>query len=248
MDIVIHLYYHTKCLMRQKHEFESYILAFWPHPDDVEVWCSGAIYKATSEWKRCIIIDLTIAEMSTHGDTVTRMKESKKSAEILWVERDNLLLCDACIQDTIELRKIIATQIRKYKPEIILFPWSHDRHPDHENTAHLVKNAVFYAGLQNIWIHEYTYHKPRLLLHYMIWHRFEPDIIIPLTTQEFEAKIASWKTYKSQNTTNSWWEEYLHARHIVHGHDIWSYYGEWYKVYSHNTWVWSFDTLQNWFF
>jgi LmbE family N-acetylglucosaminyl deacetylase len=83
--------------------------------------------------------------MSTNGDTMTRMQESKKAAEVLGVIRDNLLLCDACIQDTIELRKTIATQIRKYKPEIILFPWSHDRHPDHENAAHLIKNAVFYA-------------------------------------------------------------------------------------------------------
>jgi bacillithiol biosynthesis deacetylase BshB1 len=234
--------------MKQHHTYESYILAFGPHPDDAEVWCGWAIAKAIKEWKRCIIIDLTIAEMSTHGDTMTRMAESKKSAEILWVERDNLLLCDACIQDTIELRKIIATQVRKFKPEIILFPWDHDRHPDHENASHLIKNAVFYAWLNNIWIDEYPAHKPRLLLHYMIWHRFEPDIILPLTQDEYETKIQAWNAYESQHTTNSRWEEYLRARHIVHGHDIWCEYGEWYKVYSHNTWVWSFDELQNGFF
>lgn len=234
--------------MKQTHKYESFILAFGPHPDDAEIWCGGAISKAVAQWRRCVIIDLTIAEMSTNWDTMTRMAESKKSAKILWIERDNLLLCDACIQDTIELRKIIATQIRKYKPEVVLLPWDHDRHPDHENAAHLIKNAVFYAGLQNIGIDEYTPHKPRLLLHYMIRHRFEPDIIIPLNQQEYDTKIASRKAYTSQQTTNSRWEEYLRARHIVHGHDIWCHYGEWYKVYSHNTWVWSFNDLQNWFF
>jgi bacillithiol biosynthesis deacetylase BshB1 len=234
--------------MKQAHDFESYILAFWPHPDDIEVWCGGAISKAVTSWKRCVVIDLTIAEMSTNGDTMTRMQESKKSATILWVERDNLLLCDACIQDTIELRKIIASQIRKYKPEIVLLPRDHDRHPDHENAAHLIKNAIFYAWLQNIGIDEFPPHKPRLLLHYMIRHRFEPDIIIPLTTTEYETKIASRNAYESQHTTNSRGEEYLRARHIVHGHDIWAHYGEWYKVYSHNTGVGSFDELQNWFF
>lgn len=234
--------------MKQTHDFESYILAFGPHPDDAEVWCGWALSKAVAVWKRCIIVDLTIAEMSTHGDTMTRMHESKQSAQILGVERDNLLLCDACIQDTIELRKTIAIQIRKYKPEIVLLPWDHDRHPDHENAAHLIKNAIFYAGLQNIGIDQFPPHKPRLLLHYMIWHRFEPDIIIPLSAQEFENKIAARNAYESQHTTNGWWVEYLRARHIVHGHDIGAQYGEWYKVYSHNTGVSSFDELQNWFF
>ena len=234
--------------MKQNHDYKSYILAFWPHPDDVEVGCGWVLAKSASEWKRCVIIDMTIAEMSTHGDTMTRMQESKKSAKILWVERDNLLLCDACIQDTMELRKIIATQIRKYKPEIVLLPRHQDRHPDHENAAHLIKNSVFYAWLKHIWIDEYPPHKPRLLAHYMIRHRFEPDIIIPLVSSEYEKKILAWKAYESQHTTNNRWEEYLRARHIVHGHDIWCEYGEGYKVYSHNTWVWSFDDLRNGFF
>ena len=40
---------------------------------------------------------------------------------------------------------LLVDQIRTYKPEIIVFPASVDRHPDHEATYQIVKKALFYA-------------------------------------------------------------------------------------------------------
>jgi LmbE family N-acetylglucosaminyl deacetylase len=51
--------------------------------------------------------------------------------------------------DTIDNRNILANKIIEYRPEIILIPSMNDRHPDHEATALLIKNAIFYAGLKN---------------------------------------------------------------------------------------------------
>jgi len=187
--------------------------------------------------------------MSTHGDTQTRMEESQRAAEKLWVSfRDNLLLCDTMIEDTVEARKVVAREIRKYKPEIVLMPRSIDRHPDHENAAQLIKNAVLYAWLQRLDLDGLPVHKPRLLVHYMIRNDFTPDFIIPLSQEELTIKMDAFATYWSQSQTNDRGVEYLKARHITHGHAIGTQYGEWFKLYSHSVWVEGFDDVMSWFF
>lgn len=235
--------------MKQTHIYDTHILAFGPHPDDVEVGAWGILAKTADQWKKNIIVDLCISEMSTHWNTTTRMEESKRAAEILWVHyRDNLLLCDTMIEDTQEERIAVAREIRKWKPEIVLMPWSIDRHPDHENAAQLIKNATFYAWLQKLDIDWLPVHKPRLLVYYMIWNSFEPDFIIPLSEKMLAKKFEAFTTYSSQAKTNNRWIDYLEARHITHGHEIWSKYGEWFKLYSHTVWVEGFDDVMNWFF
>ena len=132
--------------MKQTHTFKTYIMAIGPHPDDVEIGIGGTLYKTATQGKQNVIIDLTPSQMSTHGNIDTRQAEANKAAQILGVQtRINLLLEDGHIMDTPETRKIIATQIRKYKPEIVVMPRSRDRHPDHEIAAQVIKNAVFYA-------------------------------------------------------------------------------------------------------
>ncbi|USN56045.1 MAG: PIG-L family deacetylase [Candidatus Peribacteria bacterium] len=92
------------------------------------------------------MIDLTPSQLSTHGDVDTRQEEAQCASKRLGVQqRTNMLLPDGHIMDVPEYRILLATQIRIYKPEIVMMPWATDRHPDHEATAQLVKNAVFTA-------------------------------------------------------------------------------------------------------
>jgi N-acetylglucosamine malate deacetylase 1 len=48
------------------------------------------------------------------------------------IERINLKFDDLQMIDDHMTRLIVAQQIRKYRPEIVLFPYHVDRHPDHE--------------------------------------------------------------------------------------------------------------------
>ena len=155
---------------------------------------------------------------------------------------------DWCIYDTCAYRQQLAHEIRLYRPEIVLIPRTKDRHPDHENAAQLIKNAIFYAGLEKVDTDGLPPHKPRLLLHYMIFHQFDPDLIIPLDKDIYEQKMAALHTYTSQHETNERSYEMIRARHIMHGHEIGVHYGEWYKTYSHHIWVRSFDDVVGWFF
>ncbi len=235
--------------MKQTHDYNTYILAIGPHPDDVEIGCGGALFQSALEWKSNTIIDLSPSQLSTHGDPTTREMESQCAGDVLRVQqRINLQWEDWAIIDSAENRKELASYIRKHKPEIVMMPWTSDRHPDHEATAQLVKNAVFVAGLEKVEINWLAPHKPRLLLHYMIRQEFEPDFIFNLDEKVFQQKMKAFTCYKSQFDTNSRWLDYVEARHISHGHRIGTHYGEWYKLYSHAVWITNFDSLLNWFF
>jgi len=165
--------------------------------------------------------------MSTRGTVETRLAESQSAANILGLaERKNMHMQDGCIYDTCEARKQIAHEIRLYRPEIVLIPWTSDRHPDHENTAQLVKNAIFLAGLEKVDTDGLPPHKPRLLLHYMIFHSFDPDLIIPLDEDIYTQKMQALHAYDSQHQTNERSYEMIRARHIMHGHEIGTHYGE----------------------
>lgn len=136
-----------------KRKPETYILGFGPHPDDVDIGCGGLLYKTGKQGKLNIIIDLCPSQLSTRGTPEQRQEEAQAAKQILGVlVRENLLLEDLNLQDNYETRIKIAEKIRQYKPEIILFPYFVDRHPDHEATAQLIKNSIFVAGIEKIGI------------------------------------------------------------------------------------------------
>ena len=51
------------------------ILAFGAHPDDVELACSGTLYKHKIAGYKTGIVDLTHGELGTRGTAEIRLKE-----------------------------------------------------------------------------------------------------------------------------------------------------------------------------
>ena len=60
----------------------------------------------------------------------------------------------------------------------------------------------------------------------MIRQNIDPDLIIPLTELEYTTKMKAFGSYESQVDTNERGLEYVRGRHIVHGHEIGTQYGE----------------------
>lgn len=74
-----------------KYQYNNHIMAFGPHPDDIEVGCGGVLWQANKDHKTCIVIDCTTSQYSTRGDDITRLAESQQAGSILGVsERINL--------------------------------------------------------------------------------------------------------------------------------------------------------------
>jgi hypothetical protein len=69
-----------------------------------------------------------------------------------------------------------------------------------------------------------------------------------LNQATYDKKMESFQAYVSQSPTNSWWLNYIHARHMQHGHRIGKQYGEWFNLYSHGVGVEDFDGIMTGFF
>ena len=178
------------------------VLAIGAHPDDVELSCGGTILKLTKKGYKVGILDLTEGELGTRGTKEIRGKEAAAAARILGVSlRENLQIPDGNIRSTPENRLKLVEVIRRLRPDILLFPYEIDRHPDHERAHILCHESWFAAGLEKIRTspegNDQAPHRPRAYYHYMQWHEFTPTFIVDVS-DEYEGRVAAMKAYRSQ--------------------------------------------------
>jgi bacillithiol biosynthesis deacetylase BshB1 len=126
------------------------LLAFGPHPDDLEIGMGGAIALHASRGHRVVLCDLTRGELGSNGEPETRLAEAEAARAVLGaVARENLALPDGGlnVHADDQVRRIAAC-IRRYRPRAVAIPYWRDRHPDHEAASRLLRRAVFSAGLR----------------------------------------------------------------------------------------------------
>lgn len=173
------------------------VMAFGPHPDDVELGCGGTLIKLADQGHSAVLVDLTEGEMSTRGTVEARRQEAAQAADLLGaVARENLGLEDGNIRNSQEARRRVVDVVRMYRPRMVLVPYYQDRHPDHYHAGELLYDAVFLAGLRKLETGQESY-RPEKLVYYMRWHEFEPTFIVDVSDQ-FERKMASIAAYASQ--------------------------------------------------
>jgi len=217
------------------------ILVFAAHPDDAELSMGGAIAKFTSQGLKVGVADLTKAELSTRGNVITRAKETAAASKILKLKiRENLGIKDGNISSSPENVKKVVTLIRKYKPTIVFAPYFNDRHPDHIDASHLIKRAVFSAGLEKfktiIAGKSQIQYRPKKIFYYMQTYLFQPTFIVDISGY-FEQKMKSVNEFKSQFHNPSFKKEdtfiskpefldYVKARAEFYGFQLRKKYGE----------------------
>lgn len=135
------------------------------HPDDIEYGCVGTL----ARWKRagsriCYVLctsgDVGIADTSITRQEAgaIRERESLEAARIAGVE-DVVFLRepDGMLENTLELRRKLVREIRRFEPEVVLcndptvlFASSNDyiNHPDHRAAGQAALDAVFPAAGQ----------------------------------------------------------------------------------------------------
>lgn len=178
------------------------VLALGAHPDDVELSCGGTVAKLAKQGRRVGIADLTRGELGTRGSREIRAAEAAEAARLLGVQvRENLGIPDGNLETSLENRLKIVQIIRKYQPDVLLFPYPVDRHPDHERAHTLCREAWFAAGLEKV---ETTLEgrvqepfRPRAYYHFMQWFEFKPSFIIDIT-DEFDQRMQCVGAFKSQ--------------------------------------------------
>jgi bacillithiol biosynthesis deacetylase BshB1 len=174
------------------------------HPDDAELCAAGTIAKLTSEGKKVVLVDCTRGEMGTRGTPELREKEAIDAAKILGVsDRINLDMQDGFIKINEETLYKMVSVIRRFRPKIILIhPWF-ERHPDHENTHRLFRDAMFKCGLRKF-VTEYEgkiqdNYRTRRIYSYMQAYQFPkpPDFFVDISDVH-DIKLEAIKAFSSQ--------------------------------------------------
>jgi len=190
-------------------------MAIMAHPDDPEFSCSGTMARwSKAGTKICYVLctsgDVGIAEvgMTREKAAVIRETEQRAACKITGVQEVVFLgEPDGMLQPTLELRKKIVREIRRFRPEVVVTGdptrvWSGDsyiNHPDHRAASAAALDAVFpAAGQPNLFeeIEEegYQAHKPRKV-YVTTWD--EADFFVNIE-ETISVKIAALRAHKSQ--------------------------------------------------
>ncbi|HYX22682.1 MAG TPA: bacillithiol biosynthesis deacetylase BshB1 [Thermoanaerobaculia bacterium] len=172
------------------------VLAIGAHPDDVELGCGGTLALLAAQGRKVGILHLTRGERGTRGTAEERRAEAEQAAAALGAAAMDFLDCgDGGLRTGPAEEDSLIAKLREWRPDLVLAPAPHDRHPDHTRAHSLVEAACFYAGLRNRG--EGEPHRPAALFAYMQHDPFEPRFIVDVTGV-WEVKLASLRAYRSQ--------------------------------------------------
>jgi N-acetylglucosamine malate deacetylase 1 len=173
------------------------VLAFGPHPDDVELGCGGTLALLAGRGRGAGIVDLTRGEMATRGTPETRAAEAAEAARVLGARfRANLDLGDGDLRTDRAAQLLVVEAVRRARPRLVLAPWTEDRHPDHARGGRLVAEAAWYAGLAKLET-GLPAHRPDQVVFYAAYALLQPTFLVDVSAS-FEAKRAALRAYRSQ--------------------------------------------------
>jgi bacillithiol biosynthesis deacetylase BshB1 len=173
------------------------VLAFGPHPDDIEIGIGATLAKHVSLGHRVGLCDLTGGEMGSNGTVDERLAEGEAARVVLGASwRTNLRLPDRAIgSDTSHIR-LVAELVRRARPRVIAIPYWSDRHPDHAAASHVISEAVFSAGLRRFPAEGEAW-KPERSCYYFINDSVAPSFVVDVSAH-YETKRRALACHVSQ--------------------------------------------------
>lgn len=190
-------------------------MAIVAHPDDIEFSCAGTLARwalagARISYVLCTSGDVGISEpgMTRENARIIREDEQRRAAEIIGAEEVIFLRePDGLLQPTIELRRKLVREIRRFKPEVVVcgdptIVWAGNdyiNHPDHRAAATAALDAVFPAAGQPNLFDEFETegifaHKPRKV-YATSW--VNADFFVNIESS-IELKVEALRAHKSQ--------------------------------------------------
>jgi len=190
-------------------------MAIVAHPDDIEFSCAGTLARWAKAGARISLVLCTSGDVGIDeaGMTRARAREMRETearaaaqimgaAEIIFLgEPDGLLVA------TLELRKKLVREIRRFRPEVVVtgdptIVWAgkeYINHPDHRAAAMAALDATFPAAGQPNLFEEladegFSAHKPRKV-YVTVWEGGDTFVAIDETIQ---VKIDALRAHVSQ--------------------------------------------------
>jgi LmbE family N-acetylglucosaminyl deacetylase len=190
-------------------------MAIVAHPDDIEFGCAGTLARWAKAGARIIYVLCTSGDVGIDQPDMTREKateireaESRTAAEIAGAHEIVFLRePDGALVVTLELRKRLVREIRRYRPEVVMTGdptslWSggdYINHPDHRAASLAAIDATFPAAgqphlFQELEAEGLKAHKVRKV-YVTSWDHVDQYVSIDET---IDIKIAALRAHKSQ--------------------------------------------------
>jgi LmbE family N-acetylglucosaminyl deacetylase len=166
-----------------------HVIAFGAHPDDCDIRAAGtaALFAKLGHAVKFVSVtngDAGHQSMSGAALAKRREAEAKESARRLGIEYEVLNNHDGELLPTLEVRKEIIRQIRRWNADIVLAPRPNDYHPDHRYTGVLVQDAAYMVVVPNVTPEVPALHKNPVFLYYednfQRPNPFRPDIAVAI--------------------------------------------------------------------
>jgi LmbE family N-acetylglucosaminyl deacetylase len=186
------------------------------HPDDVEFTCAGTLALWARGGARLCYVLCTSGEAGIETPGVTRERaaeireaEQQAAAAVVGAEVVFLRETDGMLQPTLELRKRLIREIRRFRPEVVIcgdptVVWMGPtflNHPDHRAAASAAMDAAWPAAGQPSLCSELeqegiTAHRPRKL-YVTGWAQPGADVWVDIG-ETLEAKCEALRAHASQ--------------------------------------------------
>lgn len=181
------------------------ILVFGAHPDDPEK-VGGTMAKYIQQGHKVKLVSLTNGdaghfEMGGGPLAQRRYKEAQCAGKVIGAEYVVLGNHDGELMPTLECRREVIQIIREFNPDLVFTPRADDYHPDHRNTALLVRDAAYMVTVPNI-VAE-TPHLRKNPIFIYVSDRFtkptpfNPDVVVGID-EVIEKKIDMYDCHVSQ--------------------------------------------------
>lgn len=190
-------------------------MAIVAHPDDIDFGSAGTLARWAKNGSRisyvlCTSGDVGIADYGMTKARAIEIRESEQQAAADLVGVKEVIFLrepDGMLQATMELRKKLVREIRRFRPEVVIvmdptIVWSGDdyiNHPDHRAAGLAAVEAIFPAAgqpnlFQELELEGLTAFKPRKV-YCQNWQSGDTYVSIDET---IDIKIACLRAHKSQ--------------------------------------------------
>ena len=165
------------------------LMAIAAHPGDAVFTMGAAVAQHVHNGGKGVFLSLTAGERGAPADIpVERYGEmqraaSDKAARMLGAEFELLTYPDGEIPLRDQVALAICDVIRQHRADVVITHWSGSWHKDHQNCYVLVRDAIFYAGL-NTMNRKDAPHAPGKLYFADNWEdaeNFKPDTYLDIT-------------------------------------------------------------------
>lgn len=132
------------------------ILAIAAHPGDGMFTMGATLAQQIERGGSGVLLSLSLGEKGAPKDIPVQQygdmqrAATEKAAHLLGAEALFLTYPDAELPFNEESSLRVCDVIREQKPEIVVTHWSGSWHKDHQNCQLIVRDAIFYAGLQTL--------------------------------------------------------------------------------------------------